>query len=390
MNNFEFISPTKIYFDNKVEEKIGAIIKNYGFKNVLFIYGKGSIKENGLYDRIINSLNSNDITFKEVSGVSANPKLSFINEIIKKYHNEKFDLILAVGGGSVIDSAKLLSHALYTNNDPFDYVLKKVISKKVIPVGVILTISAAGSELSSSCVITNDLVNPMIKIGFNDDLNRPLFTLLNPTLTYSVSKFQTGCGIVDSLMHTLERFMNPHDNCTLSENMAIGLLKTILKYGKIAINEPNNYEARAELMLASSLSHNGLTGLGKAMNLRVHGLEHVLSGFHDEIAHGLGLAALWPAWCIYVLDNEKANKQLTILAKELFNKKSAKEGIEELIKYFKEIGMETSLNKFNLKNPLNIEEMAMFYSNNKTKVVDDFKPLDYNAFVRIFNIAKEQ
>lgn len=390
MNNFEFISPTKIYFDNKGEEKIGSIIKNYGFKNILLIYGKGSIKENGLYDRIINSLNNSDITFKEVSGVSANPKLSFINEIIKKYHNEKFDLILAVGGGSVIDSAKLLSHALYTINDPFDYVLKKAISKKVIPVGVILTISAAGSELSSSCVITNDLVSPMIKKGFNDDLNRPLFTILNPTLTYSVNKFQTGCGIVDSLMHTLERFMNPNDNCTLSENMAIGLLKTILKYGKIAINEPNNYEARAELMLASSLSHNGLTGLGKIQNMRVHGLEHVLSGFHDEVAHGLGLASLWPAWCKYVLDNEKANRQLTILAKELFNKETANDGIDELIKYFKEIGMETSLNKFNLKKPLDIEEMAMFYSNNKTKVVDDFKPLDYNAFVRIFNIAKEQ
>lgn len=390
MNNFEFISPTKIYFDNKGEEKIGAIIKNYGFKNILLIYGKGSIKKNGLYDRIVDSLNKNDITYKEVSGVSANPKLSFINEVIKNHHNEKFDLILAVGGGLVIDSAKLLSHSLYTNNDPFDYVLKKAVSKKVIPVGVILTISAAGSELSSSCVITNDLVNPMIKKGFNDDLNRPLFTILNPTLTFSVNKFQTGCGIVDSLMHTLERFMNPHDNCTLSENMAIALLKTILKYGKIAINEPNNYEARAELMLASSLSHNGLTGLGKAMNLRVHGLEHVLSGFHDEIAHGLGLASLWPAWCKYVLDNEKANRQLTTLAKELFNKETAKEGIDELIKYFKEIGMETSLNNFNLKTPLNIEKMAMFYSNNKTKVVDDFKPLDYNAFVRIFNIAKEQ
>ena len=227
-----------------------------------------------------------------------------------------------------------------------------------------------------------------MKNGFTSDLNRPLFAICNPELTYSVNKFQTGCGIVDILMHTLERFVNTTDSCMLSEQFAIGLMKTVLHYGKIAINEPTNYEARANLMLASSYSHNGLTGLGKKQFMRVHGLEHSLSGCYDEVAHGAGLSILWPAWCLFVLDEPRANAQLKVLAKELFNKDSALEGIMELKKYFKEIGMPVRLSELELKRPLNIEEIALSYSNNKTKIVDDFKPIDYKACVEIFNIAK--
>ncbi|MCI5745464.1 MAG: iron-containing alcohol dehydrogenase, partial [Erysipelotrichaceae bacterium] len=258
----------------------------------------------------------------------------------------------------------------------------------IIPVGVILTISAAGSELSSSCVISNDELTPFIKQGFNDDNNRPLFAVCDPTLTYSVDKFQTGCGIVDIMMHTLERFMNANDNCMLSEQFAIGLLKTVMHYGKIAIDNPNDYEARAELMLASSFSHNGLTGLGKSQLMRVHGLEHVLSGCYDEVAHGAGLAILFPAWCIRVLSHPLANKQLTILAKELFNEDDPLKGIYALKNYFKQIYMPTSLSELKLNSKLDIEKMALIYSNNKTKVVHDFIDLDYQTVKEIFEMAR--
>lgn len=385
MNNFEFISPTKIYFGKDKEKEIGNIIKSYNFKKIAFIYGGGSIKKIKLYDSIINSLNENDIEFIEIPGVEPNPKLSFVIDAINKLKDKKIEMILAVGGGSVIDSAKLISHAMYYNNNPFDFNEAKATNNNVIPVGVILTISAAGSELSDSCVISNDLINPYYKKGFNSPTNRPLFAILNPMLTYSVSKFQTGCGIVDIMMHTLERYMNYNDNCHLSENISIGLLKTVLHYGKIAINDPTNYEARAELMLASSLSHNGLTGLGKKQLMRVHALEHILSGCYDEVYHGEGLAILWPAWCYYVLDNKKANMLLTRLAKELFDKDSAVEGIESLKQYFNDIGMKTSLSDLKLNKPLDINYMANEF---KGKNIKDFKDLDYQAFIEIFNLAK--
>lgn len=382
MNNFEFISNTKIYFGKEKEKEVGKIIKDYHFNKIAIIYGGGSIISNGLYSKVINSLKENEIDYVEIGGVVANPKLSFVKNAINILKNENIELILAVGGGSVIDTAKLISHAMYYNGDPFDFNINKATNNNVIPVGVILTISAAGSELSDSCVISNDEVTPFYKKGFNSNTNRPLFAILNPEITYSVSKFQTGCGIVDILMHTLERYMNNNDDCKLSENIAIGLLKTVLHYGKIAINEPNNYEARANLMLASSLSHNGLTGLGKKQLMRVHALEHILSGCYDEVAHGEGLAILWPAWCLYVLDNKKANLLLTKLAKELFNKDSALEGIDSLKEYFNEIGMPTKLSQLKLNKPLNINYMAKQF-----KEINDFKKLDEKAFIDICNLA---
>lgn len=389
MVDFEFLSPTKIFFGKNKECEVGKIISNYGFKKIVLIYGKGSIKKIGLYQKVITSLKNNNIEFIEISGVEVNPKLSFIKKTNSVLKNQNIEMILAVGGGSVIDSAKSISHSLYYDGNPFDF-NEKTNTKdyKVVPVGTILTIAAAGSELSNSCVITNDEVIPFVKKGFNLESNRPLFAICNPLLTYSVSKYQTACGIVDIMMHTLERYMNPEDSCLLSEEFSIGLLKTMLHYGKIVMEDPYNYQARSEIMLASSLSHNGLTGIGKKQNMRVHGLEHVLSGFYDEVSHGAGLAILWPAWCLYVLDNKKANNQLRILAKELFNKDDALSGIMELKKFFKSINMPTSLSDLNLNKEIDIEQMALYYSNNKTKVIEDFKRLDYNAFIEIFNIAK--
>ena len=390
MIDFTFSSPTKLFFGKDYEKQVGNIIKSYGFRKVALIYGKSSIKKTGLYDVVVNSLKDNKIEYVDIAGVEPNPKLSFVINAISKLKNENIDLLLAVGGGSVIDTAKLISHAMYYQGNPFDFNLSIAKNDKVIPVGVILTIAAAGSELSNSCVISNDLETPFLKKGFNSESNRPLFAISNPVLTYSVSPYQTACGVVDIMMHTLERFMNAKDDCMLSENFAIGLLKTMLYYGKIVMEDPNNYEARAEIMLASSLSHNGLTGLAKSQIMRVHGLEHILSGFYDEVSHGAGLAILWPAWSVVALKNSpRAKKQFEILAKELFGLDDPLQGIIALKDFFKVINMPTSLNDLKLNKEIEIEKMALAYSNNKTKVVHDLIDLDYDRFVEIFNLAKE-
>lgn len=387
MINFDFISPTKLFFGKDKELEVGKIISSYGFNKIALVYGGGSIKRIGLYDNVISSLNQYNIKFIEIDNVEPNPKLSHTKKAINLLENEDIELILAVGGGSVIDEAIAISHGLANNCDPFIFISGNKVSNKALPIGVILTLSAAGSELSNSCVITNDEVVPYYKKGFTSDLNRPLFAICNPSLTFSVNKFQTGCGIVDILMHTLERYMNPTDSCMFSEQIAIALMKTVLYYGKIAINEPNNYEARANLMLASSFSHNGLTGLGKKQFMRAHGIEHALSGCYDEVAHGEGLAVIWPAWCKFVLNEPRANKQLTVLAKQLFDKDNALDGILALQEYFQDIGMPTSLSKLNLKKELNIETIANEYTFNKTKIYEDFIDIGYEQCIEILKIA---
>ncbi len=273
MQNFTFHTPTKIFFGRDTEKQIGEIIKSYGFSKVLFHYGSGSIKKSGLYDTVIRSLQEHGIDFVELGGVEANPKLSLARKAAELARSEQVELILAVGGGSVLDSAKAAA-------------------------GTILTLSASGSEMSDSCVITNE--DGWLKRGFNAPCNRPLFSIMNPELTYTVSRYQTGCGIVDIMMHTLERYFSLNGENPLTDAMAEGLLRTVIQAGKTAIENPRDYEARAALMWAGSLSHNGLTGCGKQFVMRCHQLEHELSGAYDRIAHGAGLAVLFPAWAKYI------------------------------------------------------------------------------------------
>ena len=298
MKDFIYNTPTKIYFGANKEEELGNILKENKVNKLLLHYGKSSIKKSGLYDKIVNILNINNIDFIELGGVEANPKLSLVEKGIKLARENNIDFILAVGGGSVIDSAKSISAGIYHDFSPWLYNTGEKILDKNVPIGVVLTISAAGSEMSNSCVITNDYTND--KRGFTSELNRVKFAILNPKLTYSVSKYQTACGITDIMMHTLERVLS-YDNCynPLTDNLAFGLIKAVLEVGKIAYNEPNNYDARATLMWASSLTHNGLTACGREYVMPVHQIEHALSGTYDSIAHGAGLAVLWPSWATF-------------------------------------------------------------------------------------------
>ena len=389
MKNFEFFAPTKVFFGRGQEEKIGEIIKSYGYKKVLLHYGKGSVIKSGLLDIVKNRLSENGISYVELGGVEPNPKLPLVQEGTALVKRENIDFILAVGGGSVIDSAKAIALSVANDADAWDIITRKADAAKGFPIGVILTISAAGSEMSNSMVITNP--DGMLKRGFGTNLNRPVFAVMNPELTCSVSKFQTGCGIVDIMMHTLERYFVLEPNNELTDRLAEALLVSVKNAGKAAIENPDDYEARATLMWASSLSHNDLTGCGKNYNFTVHMLEHEISGMFDRVPHGAGLAILYPAWAKYVYKYDV--KKFSQLASRVWGidynfecpEKTALAGIEAAEEYFRSIGMPTRLSEFDIYED-SFEEMARKCTNHRP--LYDGVPISDEHIVNIFKLAK--
>ena len=388
MINFDFISPTKIYFGKGKENELVSILNERGYKRLLLVYGEGSIKKLGLYDKIVKSLNSAGIFFVEISGIRPNPSSKKVDEGVKIAREKKIDCVLAIGGGSVIDTAKAIACAVYYEGDPFDLNLGKAKPTKALPLGVILTISASGSELSDSCVIMND--ETMIKQGFNSDIVRPVFAIMNPELTYSVSKYQTGCGIVDIISHSFERYFSKSDHNEIADSFALAVIRQTVDAGRIAIKEPVNYDARADLMLLSSYSHNGLTSLGKAKAMPIHKMEHALSAYDIAIAHGAGLSVLMPAWMevSYKCDINKFSR----FAKEVFDIKCdndeecAKLGIQSLRNYFHEIGMPITLGELNLSSK-DIPHLVDNMTNDGTLVIGptSIKPLTKEEIVRMLN-----
>ena len=386
MINFEFVSPTKIYFGRKQEENIGKILNDYGYKNILFHYGQTSIFKSGLYERVVNSLNEYSINYIELGGVLPNPKIDLVRKGVEIVKNNNIELVLAVGGGSVIDSAKSIACGAKVDFDPWLFNLHQKIPKEVLPVATILTISAAGSELSNSCVISN--LESNIKNGFNSDLIRPIFSILNPELTFSVSPYQTACGIVDILMHTLERYFNDVKNSYFTDEIALGLIKATIKSGLIVMKNPQDYEARASLMIASSYSHNGLTGLGTKMYFTVHKLEHILSGMHDEVAHGAGLAILFPAWAKYTKDlliDKWTRLGLAIGIKD--DEEIVDNTIDYFYNLFKDLNMPVSLTEVNVSEN-EFEEFATRATNNINNCVLGVKNIFKEDVIAILKLAK--
>ena len=386
MNNFEFISPTKIIFGKDEENRIGEILKKEGYQKILLHYGQRSIFKIGLYDKVVKSLQDNNISYIELGGVEPNPKIDLVRKGVEIAKREKVELVLAVGGGSVIDSSKAIACGALTTDDPWCFNAHEKMPQTTLPVGVILTISAAGSELSNSCVITNPEIH--VKKGFNSDLIRPKFVIMNPTLTFSVSPFQTACGIVDILMHTLERYFSDVDDLIFTDEIALGLIKSVIIAGKRVMKDPYDYNARASLMIASSFSHNGLTGLGSKLYFTVHKLEHIISGTYDRVAHGAGLSILFLAWARYT--------------KEIFIDKWKKLGhnvfaiksntvVDQTIDAFEQLFSE-------LKMPIRLSEEKIFsdaFANlaniataNKTKSIIGVKELNYDDIMKIFILAK--
>ena len=386
MKNFEFVSPTKIYFGPGKENDVGSILKDFGASRVLIVIGKNSVIKSGLLERVVVSLGKASIPFELLRGVRANPTFDLVEEGLSIIRIHKIDFILAIGGGSVIDTAKCIAVNFYHNGGVKDINLHKAAPTKALPVGVILTISAAGSELSNSCVIQDDATG--IKVGFNSDLVRPVFAIENPELTYSLPKEQIAYGVVDILMHTLERYFSESDKYELADEFALGLIKNVLEVGLLAYQNPTNYEYQSTLMLASSLSHNGLTSIGKKYYMPVHQLEHPLSGTFPHIAHGLGLAILFPAWCkyYYKYDIDK----FTTLGERVFDiysgdkEQDALATISAFEEYFARMELPNKLSDLGVKKE-DIESLVNKVTNNNTRTIyHHTKPINDEVARKIY------
>ena len=383
--NFRFYSPTKVFFGKGEEENVGEIISSYGYKKILFHYGKSSIKDSGLYGRIVNALEKSGIEFIELGGVEPNPKIDLVRQGVKICKEKGVDMILAVGGGSVIDSAKSIACGAKVDFDPWLFSSGEKIPEKALPVGVVLTISAAGSEMSPSCVITNPEIK--VKNGFTSDLVRPVFAIENPELSYSVSKYQTACGVVDIIMHTLERYLSDVKTLDLTDEFSDGLLRNVIKWGRVAVAEPENFKARSELMISSGFSHNNMTEMGAKHYFTVHKLEHQLSGLYDEVAHGAGLSVLFFGWAKYVykdLPDKFADFGRKVMGvSEPDNLKAAEKGIRLLKEYFVSLGMPVSLGELGV-GQIDIEKIADRITKSDTVKVVGFVPLDRKAVIDIY------
>ena len=346
MKDFNFYAPTRVVFGRESEAKLPELIRQYGGTKVLIHYGGGSARRYGLLDKVEQMLHDADIDFVELGGVVPNPLLSKVKEGIGLCCREGVDFILAVGGGSVIDSSKAIAYGVPYEGDVWDFWDGKAVPQTSLPVGVILTIPAAGSEMSSSTVITQD--EGMLKRGFNSDLCRCKFAIMNPERTYTLPPYQTAAGATDIMMHTMERYFSKYEDATLTDAIAEALLRTVKDAVFEVLKNPEDYRNRANIMWASSLSHNDLTECGTEKDFAVHKLEHELSGLFG-VTHGAGLAALWGSWARYVMDKHLSRfVQFAVNVMGVTNdfsdpRATALRGIEAIERFFQQIGMPTSI-----------------------------------------------
>jgi len=346
MKDFNYYAPTRVVFGRESEARLPELVKQYGGTKVLIHYGGGSARRYGLLDKVEQMLNDAGIDFVELGGVVPNPLLSKVKEGIGLCCREGVDFILAVGGGSVIDSAKAIAYGVPYEGDVWDFWDGKAVPQACLPVGVMLTIPAAGSEMSSSCVITQD--EGMLKRGVNSDLCRCKFAIMNPERTYTLPPYQTAAGATDIMMHTMERYFSKYEDALLTDAIAEALLKTVKEAVPEVLKNPEDYRYRAAIMWASSLSHNDLTECGTEKDFACHKLEHELSGLFG-VTHGAGLAAIWGSWARYVMDKH-LNRfvQFAVNVMGVRNdftdpRATALRGIEAIERFFDQIGMPTSI-----------------------------------------------
>ncbi|MCR5765624.1 MAG: iron-containing alcohol dehydrogenase [Treponema sp.] len=352
MFDFKYFTPTKVVFGKNTEEKVADLIKEFGGTKVLIHYGGGSVIRSGLMKRVTDKLDEAGIKYVMLGGAVPNPHLSLVYQGIELCKKEGVDFLLAVGGGSAIDSAKAIGYGLKNEGDVWDFYDYKRIAKASMPLGVILTLAATGSEMSDSSVITKE--EGLVKRGYSSDFGRPKFAILNPELTMTLPDYQTACGCTDIMMHTMERYFTNGGNMEITDSMAEALLRTVKANALILAKDPKNYDARAEVMWAGSLSHNGLTGCGNdGGDWMTHKLEHELGGLYD-VAHGAGLAAIWGSWARYVYKNCLPRfKRYALNVMGVENKGSDEEialkGIEAMEAFYREIKMPTNLRELGVK-----------------------------------------
>lgn len=394
MRNFEYYTPTRVIFGKDTHLQVGTLLKEQGCHKVLIHYGGSSAVRSGLLEEVKMSLQEAGVDFVTLGGVVPNPRLSKVREGMELCRKEGVDFLLAVGGGSVIDSCKAIGYGIANPwTDVWNFFLKTETPKGCLPVGAILTIAASGSEMSNSCVITNE--DGWLKRGsIKSDFCRPKFAILNPRLTYTLPQYQTESGCVDILMHTMERYFVNFETMEITDSISETLMQTVIYNARILIKEPQNYNARAEIMWAGSLSHNGLTGCGTAGgDWACHQLEHELGGMFD-VAHGAGLAALWGSWARYVYQENP--ERFAQFATNVFEipcgtdfKKTALAGIEAMEDFFRSVNMPTNLHELGLNlSDEQIHELAFKCSFEDTRTIGGIRQLNMKDMEKIYLMAR--
>lgn len=392
MENFNFYSPTEFVFGKGREAECGKYVKKNGGTKVLIHYGGGSVIKNGLLDRVKSSLTAENISFVELGGVQPNPRDTKVYEGIELCKAENVDFILAVGGGSVIDSSKAIALGTLHDGDFWDFYDNKAVIEKALPVGTVLTIAAAGSEASGDTVITK--TDGMWKRGAGSDLLRPKFSIMNPEMTFTLPAYQTACGATDIMAHVFERYFTNTVEVEITDRMCEAVLCTIIKEVPRVLENPENYDARANIMWAGTMAHNNLCGVGREQDWNSHGLEHELSGLYD-VAHGAGLAVMMPAWMEFVmLHNAMRFAQMAVrvfgVAMNFENpEETAKLGIQAFRKFLRSIGMPINFAELGAKEE-DIPELAEKFAVSqigKNGTTGGFVKLTKEDAVEIYRIA---
>ena len=389
MNNFIFHAPTKIIFGKDTEDKTGDIAKDYG-KKALIVYGKGSVIKSGLLNRVKESLTKADMEFEEFGGARPNPTLEHAREGVAIALSINADMIIAVGGGSVIDTSKAIAHGSANPElDIWDIWTKKAEIHKSLPIGAVLTIPAAGSEMSDSAVLTNE--DTKKKVGLNSQLNRCAFAIMDPALGMTLPKYQLAAGITDIMMHTMERYFIPDVKCDLTDRIAEGLLTTVIENGMAVMKDQNDYDSMAEIFWASSLSHNNLTECGRSKDFSVHKLGHPLSA-RFGVTHGASLASVWKAWAEALYPD--CPKRFAQYARNIWGVRdnndinASVEGIKRTIRFFSFLKMPVSLSELDIDiSDEDIRQMALDATMNDTLRLSKIRPLDAKEVEKIYRNA---
>ena len=393
MKDFVYYAPTQVVFGKESEEQVALLTKKYGGKRVLVHYGGQSAVRSGLLDKVCRLLTEAGIACVKLGGVVPNPRLSLVRQGIDLCRQEGVDFILAVGGGSVIDSAKAIAYGVCYEGDVWDFYLGKAQPTAMLPVACVLTIPAAGSEMSEASVITNEEGD--VKLGYSNDMARPKFAIMNPERTFTLPPYQTAAGVTDMMMHTMERYFTHDDDMDLTTDLAEAVLRRMKTAIFDVLRNPKDYRQRAQIMWGGSVAHNGLTGCGISDDWATHQLEHELSGMFD-VTHGAGLAAVWPSWARYVMhENLSRFVRFAVNVMDVDNDFSdpegtALKGIEAMERFYHAIGMPINIRELIGREITDeeIAEMARKCSRNYAATCGCLKVLHAEDMTAIYKMAR--
>lgn len=395
MKDFSFYAPTEVVFGKESEEKVAQLVKKYGGTKVLVHYGGQSAKRSGLLDKICGLLDEGGIAHVDLGGVVPNPRLSKVKEGIALCREQGIDLILAIGGGSVIDSSKAIAYGVPYEGDVWDFYAGKAVPTTCLPVASVLTIPAAGSEMSEASVITNDESEVWLKLGYSNNISRPKFAIMNPERTFTLPAYQTAAGVTDIMLHTMERYFNPDCDMTVTDAIAEALMRTMKDCVFAVLKNPEDYRNRAQIMWAGSLAHNDVTGNRVNGDWATHQIEHELSAMFD-VTHGAGLAVIWPSWARYVMkENVSRFVRFAVNVMGVENdytdpEGTALQGIAAMERFYHAIGMPNSIHELIGREvtEAEIEEMALKCTRNQTITQGKFKVLKTEDIAEIYRMAR--